>query len=446
MAPMCKFTAELKDSKEIPQIIQEAFAEARSEIPGPSYISIPTNLFRQEIDDHIANRLLDKYSEKHKKNTSEFPQENLELLYQMLSDSQNPIAILGNYIIRADAISEIKFFIDKFNIQCVSSYTGKGVLPSNHPLNLGAISCYLDGLLSYDCLGSIFDQADLIMLIGYDYAEDIRPEMWTGGKKKKVIRISSFRNPIDNFSVDLDIVGNLKNLLIQINSDRYVAIKHNGIKIDNFLNRKKSFLDMQQPNDCMILPQTVISVLNKYIDRNSIIVTDVGLHRVYVTLFGKVHSPNSFFASCGCATFGFALPAAIGAQLANPEKTVFAIVGDGGFHSNSQDLETLARYNLPIIILLMKDNNMGLIRIYENLNNGEANLDTVSFSGVDFSLLAKANNCEGVKAKNQDELNYQIQEALKLRKPTLIELPVMYDYHFRGDHHQKSLGDFVDAV
>jgi acetolactate synthase-1/2/3 large subunit/N2-(2-carboxyethyl)arginine synthase len=446
MAPMCKYAAEPKEVRDIPRIIQEAFGEARSELPGPSYISIPTNLFRQEISDDIAQRLLEKHSERLERKPSAPSRRDVGSLYRLMANSKKPIAILGNYVVRADAIDELKAFIEKHHIPCVSSYTGKGILPADHPLNIGTISCYLDGLLSYECLGNIFDQTDLILLIGYDYAEDIRPEMWTGGGSKKVVRISSFPNPIDDFPMDLEIVGDLKNLLARLTSSEYPATEHVEIKINGFLRRREDFLGLRSPDNNLILPQTVISVLNKYMDDDTILVSDVGLHRVYTTLFGKVYAPNSFFASCGCATFGFALPAAMGAQIANPDKTVFAVVGDGGFHSGSQDLETLSRYNLPVIILLMKDNNMGLIRIYENLNNGEANLDTVSFSGVDFKRLAEASNCRGVSVKEQEELKHQIQKALKLREPTLIEIPVLYDYRFRGDHHKRSLGDFVDAV
>ncbi len=444
MEPMCKYSAEPIRVEDIPKVVQEAFSAAYSEIPGPSYISIPINLFRQDIDNQTAKRLLDEFNHTDIKTPSKISDEAVNEVYELLSHAKCPIAILGNYIIRAGAGESLKRFVERFEIPTVNTYTAKGILPASHPNNVGTISCYLDGLLTYDCLDEIFDQTDLVLLLGYDYAEDIRPEMWTGGKQKKVIRVSSFPNPINEFHTDLDVVGDIGTLLNRLNG-YHAPFDHSKLNIDRFRERKAEFMSQKSQDTDRMLPQEIISALNKYMNEDSILISDVGLHRVYTTLFGNVEGYNSFFASCGCATFGFALPAAMGAQIANPTKNVFAVVGDGGFHSGSQDLETLARYNLPVVFLLMKDSNMGLIRLYENLNEGSANPETVQFGEVDFAKLAEANNCRGVSVSELSGLETEIAKAIKAKKPTVIEIPVEYDYYFRGNHHKKSLGDFVDA-
>ncbi|MBU0591009.1 thiamine pyrophosphate-binding protein [Candidatus Micrarchaeota archaeon] len=443
MEPMCKYTAEPTKAEEIPRIVQEAYHAAQSEIPGPSFLSIPINLFRQEMAYQRAMELLDEFGKAKREPLPEVGTNLVKAAYGLLKSAKRPIAILGNYIIRANAVQNLMAFLERFDIPAVNTYTAKGALPFSHPNNVGTVSCYLDGLLSYDCLGSIFDQTDLVLLLGYDYAEDIRPEMWTGGREKRVLRLSSFPNPIAGFHTDLDIIGDPRHFFDDLNICQPPS--YDSFSTEDFKQRKQDFLSRASDQKGRLLPQQVINILNKFLDNDSVLISDVGLHRVYTTLFGNVSGYNSFFASCGCATFGFALPASIGAQIINPDKKVFAVVGDGGFHSGSQDLETLSRFGLPVVIILMKDDNMGLIRIYENMNAGEANSDTVSFGSVDFVKLAEANNCVGVHVSEAGQLEEQIRKALASKRPTVIEIPVVYDYEFRGEHHKKSLGDFIDS-
>jgi acetolactate synthase-1/2/3 large subunit/N2-(2-carboxyethyl)arginine synthase len=144
-------------------------------------------------------------------------------------------------------------------------------------------------------------------------------------------------------------------------------------------------------------------------------------------LLNRADRPFGFITSAGCSSFGFGLPAAMGAQLARPDALVVMIAGDGGFHSNSQDLETVVRLGLPVVMVILSNCSNGLIRLYQNLGHHRDNSPAVDFGPVDFVALATANGCEGAYAGSLRELEVALARATEVRRPFLIEVPINYD-------------------
>lgn len=447
MKPLVKYSKEIYDIKEIPKVVEEAFYTTKSEIKGPSFISLPIDLLRNNVPDEEAKQILKKHSTV-KEPLIIHPDENsIKELHKAICEAKHPLAVMGNAVVRGKATEEVRQFLEKYNIPIVSSYVAKGVLPSGHPLNYETISCYLDGIIGFDAMGTVFSDVDLVILIGYDYVEDIRSSMWSVGKEKKVCRISPVPNPVKKFfKPDMEIVGNIKEAFKQLNKMDSPSPLPQPVDISKLTERKKEFLKEAEKTDTPIQPVKVIETVNEVLGKDGIFVSDVGLHRVYATLFSKVYAPNTFFTSCGCATFGFGLPAAMAVRLARPDKKIVAVVGDGGFHSNSQDLETAVRYNLPFVLIVMKDNSMGLIKMYQNLGKNQTHPPAVDFGGVDFVKLGEANGWTAQKIEKASELKDAILKGIESNKPTLLEVPIQYKYKFEGALKSRGLDDFVDKT
>lgn len=162
------------------------------------------------------------------------------------------------------------------------------------------------------------------------------------------------------------------------------------------------------------------------------IVSDIGFFRHYGVLFARADQPFGFLTSAGCSSFGYGIPAAIGAQMARPGQPTFLIAGDGGFHSNSADLETIARLNLPIVTVVVNNDTNGLIELYQNLGHQRSHDPAVKFTGVDFTELARANGVEAVKAGTREDLLAALRKGAGLGRPFLIEVPVNYDFTSGG--------------
>ncbi|MED0658248.1 thiamine pyrophosphate-binding protein [Anoxybacillus ayderensis] len=425
--PMAKFAAEITNPDDIIPILDQAFEASMTEQLGPSFISIPIDILKTNVSEKVIDSISKRPVKSPKK---EYVQndwkENIDQVVKMIKESNNPLIIVGNAVIRANCVDKIRELSESLQIPIVSSYTAKGVLPSDHPLNFGAISGYMDGILNYNALENIFGPVDLIITVGYDYAEDLRPSMWKHGKEKKVVRIASYPNlAYQKFKPDVDVVNNISDSLEYLQNSLIGCTPKKPHDISGVRKRIEELLEDQTENTEGLLVNQVMGKINKVLG-NGTLVSDVGFFRHFAVLFSKINKPNGFITSAGCSTFGFGLPAAMAAKMANRDELVILVCGDGGFHSNSQDLETAVRYNLPIVIVLLNNNSNGLIRLYQSLGHQETYPPAVNFGKVDFVQLAKANGCEGFYASNLTELELSLEKAIKLNKPVLIEVPIVY--------------------
>jgi len=174
-------------------------------------------------------------------------------------------------------------------------------------------------------------------------------------------------------------------------------------------------------------PVHVIEKINEQLGDKDIFVSDIGYFRHFAVLFSKASGPHGFITSAGGSSFGFGLPAGLGAQLARPNQRVVVLAGDGGFHSGSQDLETAKRLNLPVVTVVLNNGSNGLIRLYQKLGHKTNHAPAVDFGPVDFVKLAEANGCRGFRAETPAELDAALKQAFALREPCLIEVPMGYD-------------------
>ncbi|MBI4097450.1 MAG: thiamine pyrophosphate-binding protein [Candidatus Levybacteria bacterium] len=421
---LVKFAYEIKTPEEIIPTINKALSVSTSQPLGPSFISIP-------IDILMSTAVTPKNTEKNIPYL--FPEQKqkkylqkLEKVIAMLKASINPLIIVGDVALRTGCEALIRKISEDLNIPVISSYSAKGALPPNHRLYYGAITPYMDSILEFPALQSIFSPPDLLLLFGYDLVEHLYPKLWDTGNHKKIIRISPFPNNTPHaLRTDIDVVCSLKEGLEYLINQTHFMPKKKEYKI---LNLKKRMKQMENDNKIHIegvLPNQVLGILNKHYD-DYILANDVGLHRHVSALFYRANKPLDFVTSAGLSSFGTGLPLAIGAKIANPQRTVVVIAGDGGFHSNSGELETAVRLGLKIIILIFNNGQSGLIQRYQIMNNKRVNKNITAFQPVNFAALAKANYCQGLKISTTKELNSALKSADAYNGPTLIEIPIYY--------------------
>jgi N2-(2-carboxyethyl)arginine synthase len=430
MAPIAKFSAQLQPGEDITSLVDSAVLNSTVEPVGPSFLSLPVDLLGSEAADAPAD--VPACGGQPKMLADPAWQDSVPEVVRLLEQAQHPILIVGSAVIRAGAVDALRAFAERLHIPVVTTYTAKGVLPHDHPLNYGAVSGYMDGILEFPALDHIFGPADLVITLGYDYAEDLRPSMWTRGQHKTVVRVSPSVNPVPSvFRPDTDVVVDPRLFLGAVDkatADAAAKVPHD---LGALRTRIAEFLaDPEQYDDGMRVHQ-VIDCMNSVLE-NGTFVSDIGFFRHYGVLFANADQPYGFLTSAGCSSFGYGLPAAMAARIARPDQPVFLIAGDGGFHSNSADLETAVRLNLPVVMVVVNNDRNGLIELYQNLGHRRSHAPAVRFKSVDFVQLAEANGCDAVRATDRTSLTAALRKGAELDRPFLIEVPVAYDFQSGG--------------
>ncbi|MFI5689737.1 thiamine pyrophosphate-binding protein [Streptomyces sp. NPDC051636] len=437
MRPMSKYAAELQRPDDVTDLVDSAVAAAMAEPVGPSFISLPIDVLGGRID---ATRVHPEARTPAKPLglVEDGWQEAALKAAELVGSARHPVLVVGAAAIRSGAVPAIRALAERLNLPVITTYTAKGVLPHGHRLNYGAVTGYMDGILSFPALDALFGSADVILTIGYDYAEDLRPSMWQRGEDKTTVRVSPTANPVPRvYRPDVDVVTDV--LAFVEHLDRHTADVAAKTPHDVTALRKRiaEFLaDPRRYDDGMRVHQ-VMDAMNTVMAETAeagegTIVSDIGYFRHYGVLFARADQPYGFLTSAGCSSFGYGIPAAIGAQMARPGQPTFLIAGDGGFHSNSADLETIARLNLPIVTVVVNNDANGLIELYQNLGHHRAHNPAVKFTGVDFTALAHANGVEAVRAADREELLAALRKGAGLGRPFLIEVPISYDFQAGG--------------
>ncbi|MFC7490492.1 MULTISPECIES: thiamine pyrophosphate-binding protein [unclassified Knoellia] len=425
MAPLTKWCGQLERGDDITDLVDSAVSASMVEPVGPSFISLPVDLLASGVSDKPTEAPV--IAGVRGLQDPDWRAE-ADAAIQLLREAKHPVLVVGTATIRAEAVELLREFVERHQIPVITTYVAKGVLPQDHPMTYGAVSGYMDGILDFPALDTLFGPADVIVALGYDYAEDLRPSMWDHGQPKKVVRISPTVNPIPRvLTPDVDIIVDPRSFL-QYALANAGELDNTPHDIEPLRARVREFLsDPKEYEDGMRVHQ-VMDTINSVSQGEGTIVSDIGYFRHFGVLFARADQPYGFLTSAGCSSFGYGLPAAMGAQIARPEEPVFLIAGDGGFHSNSADLETVARLNLPIVMVVVNNDRNGLIELYQNLGHGKSHDPAVGFSTVDFVALAKANGVDGEHVSSRADLATALRKAKEARRPYLIEVPIAYDF------------------
>jgi len=308
----------------------------------------------------------------------------------VIGAADNALILAGNGAIRKRAAQQLRRLASKTGIGVVNTFMGKGAVSLDDPHCL-----YTIGMQGKDHIIAAFHKADTIITIGYDLVE-YAPSFWNKGKTKQIIHIDFEPAEIDrDYPVTVDVTADIADALWHLNEglnnrfeDRLPFFDIN----DHAALRETIHADLwAEENDLSfpMKPQRILTDVRKALSPGDILLSDVGAHKMWIARYYQCYEPNGCLISNGFCTMGFALPGAMGATFAHPDKRVVAICGDAGFLMNVQDLETLARYNADIVCIVWADGGYGLIE-WKQSNQFDGRHSDLAFNNPDFELLAKS--------------------------------------------------------
>ena len=410
MRPITKWNARLSDPVIIPEVVRKAFKLAEAEKPGATHIELPEDVMAAEIDAEPLPR-------RHQMAPEPAARELLEAA-DLIRGAINPVALAGNGVIRGRAAPALREFVRASGIPVAETFMGKGLLPPDSPKALGTV-----GLQAGDYTMAGFDEADLVVAIGYDLVEH-SPEHWNPGRDKQIVCIDSVPAETDaNFMPEVELVGDLYSILTRLGEECRHLPHHGGSRRlhDLVLGRlEKAGEDGEFP----MQPPRALYEIRQALGREDILISDVGLHKLWIARMFPAYEPNTVLIANGLAGMGFALPAAIAAKLVHPDRHVVTVNGDGGFLMNSQELETAVRLRTPIVNVVWENNQYGSI-VWKQDKKFGAHFGT-DFSNPDFVKLAESYGVPAWRCGSADEFGERLRHALGLQLPSLIVLPIDY--------------------
>ena len=415
--PITKNNYLVQDIKDLPRILKEAYYIASTGRPGPVLVDIPRDIQLQEIPYDEFNKIYENHFSLEGYNpVYEGHKGQIKTAIKMIKDSKKPLIIVGAGILKAHAYEELKEFVEKTNIPVAMTLLGLGSFPGNHELALGMIGMHGTTYANYAA-----NEADLIIAAGMRFDDRV-----TGNPQKFVPNAKIIHIDIDpaeigkNKLIDVPIVGDLKNVLTDLNE------KAPKVSYDEWLKQIKKWkkeysLTYRKTEDDILIPQEILSEIDKITKGNVIVATDVGQHQMWAAQYLTFNNPYSILTSGGAGTMGFGLPAAIGAQVANPNKKVLAVVGDGGFQMTFQELMLIKEYNLPVKIFIINNSYLGMVRQWQELFH-EKRYSSVDLSyNPDFIKIGEAYGIKSIQLKNKKDLKKNLKKILESDEAVLVE-------------------------
>ena len=415
--PITKNNYLVQDIRELPGILKEAYYIASTGRPGPVLVDIPRDIQLEEIPYDEFNKIYEQ----------EFVLEGYNPVYEghkgqiktaikLIKDSKKPLIIAGAGVLKGHAYDELKEFVDKTNIPVAMTLLGLGSFPANHELALGMIGMHGTTYANYAA-----NEADLVIAAGMRFDDRV-----TGNPQKflpnaKIIHIDIDPAEIGkNKLIDVPIVGDLKNVLAELNQ-KVPKLSHTKWLDEVAKLKKKYSLTFRKTEEDVLIPQEILFEINKLTKGEVIVATDVGQHQMWAAQFIKFNNPYSILTSGGAGTMGFGLPAAIGAQVANPNKRVLAVVGDGGFQMTFQELMLIKEYNLPVKIFIINNSYLGMVRQWQELFH-EKRYSSVDLSyNPDFIKIGEAYGIKSIQLTNKKDLKKHLKKILESDEAVLVE-------------------------
>lgn len=412
--PITKYSSRLLSPDIIAEVVRKAFKISQTEKTGACFIEFPENIAEMKVDDHPL-------PVKHA-HTPEPPTERVDRAAELISNAKNPIILAGNGVIRGKAWKQLDEFAKELRIPVANTFMAKGVIPFKHEMALGSA-----GLQANDYVSCGFSKADVIICIGYDLVE-YHPYLWHPTKDRIIIHIDQSPAEVDAFyPVSCGVVGDIKHSLLRIME---IASTNTG----NAMRALRDALieDMNQHKDDHSLPmkpQKIIWDLRTAMNMEDIAISDVGAHKMWMSRMFRCEFPNTCIISNGFASMGIAVPGAIGAKLAYPDRGVVAVTGDAGFMMNSQEIETALRLKTPIVILIWNDSAYGLIEWKQMNQFGRKS--HIDFENPDFVKYAESFGAKGYRISKGEELLPTLKKALKDKTVSVIDCPVDYSENLK---------------
>jgi acetolactate synthase I/II/III large subunit len=410
MRPITKWNARLSDAAIIPEVVRKAFKLAEGEKPGATHIELPEDVMAAQVDAEPLPRRRPVHSEPAAR----------ELLRaaELIRGAVRPVALAGNGVVRANAAPALREFVRATGIPVAETFMGKGLLPPDSPNALGSVGLQAG---DYDMAG--FGDADLVLAIGYDLVEQ-SPETWNPKRDKRVICIDSEPAETDAyFMPEVELVGDIYHVLARLGEEcRHVPHQGGSAKLREVVLGR--FEQARDDDSFPMQPPRALWEIRNALERDDILISDVGLHKLWIGRMFPAYEPNTVLIANGLAGMGFAVPAAIAAKLVHPARRVVTVNGDGGFLMNCQELETAVRLRTPIVNVIWENEQYGSI-VWKQDKRFGGHFGT-DFTNPDFVKLAEGFGMPGWRCEAPEDFGAHLQHALTLDVPSVIVLPIDY--------------------
>ena len=409
-APITKRSKVVMRPDTIAEICRLAFKYAESSKPGATHIDLPKNVAHMPSPSRPMSRQVAPsiYAD---------PASVIEAA-RLISEAKNPIILAGAAAVRADASQAITTMAERLRIPVVQTMMGKGLVSCENPYRLGVV-----GIPQHDYIIDAFDQADLVIGIGYDLIE-CAPTKWHT-HPMRIVNVSAVPADVNQYyDPDVEVTGDISDSIYQI-----LRTAHRETEPTEMLEvgvRLRRDFDELAANDAFPMkPARLLKDIRSVMGHSDILVSDVGAHKIWIGRDYPCYEPKTCLISNGFASMGFAVPGAFAAKLLHPELRVLAVTGDGGFMMNSQELETAVREHVPFVTLIWEDSHYGLIKWKEEEQFGD--VYGVEFTNPDFKAYAESMHCHGYRVESTEELVPTLEEAFaNTDAPSVVVVPVDY--------------------
>ena len=415
--PITKVNYLVQSIKDIPKIIKEAYFIASTGRPGPVLVDIPNDIQQQEISYEEFNRLFDK----------EVKLEGYDPTYvghpvqikralSLIKKAKKPLIIAGAGVIKSGASKELLELVNKTDMPVATTLLGLGGFPENHDLSLGML-----GMHGTVPANFATDEADLVIAAGIRFDDRIAGNPSKFCEHAKIIHIDIDPAEIDkNKKVDVPIVGDLKNVLAEINKE--LEPKKHTEWTDKVKEWKNEYpLAHRNVGEDKLLPQEVLKAVNDILDGDAIVVTDVGQHQMWAAQYLTFKNPDTIVTSGGAGTMGFGVPAAMGAQVGARDKKVVLIVGDGGFQMTLEEIMMIRQYNLPVKIVLINNSFLGMVRQWQELFKDRRYSFVELECNPDFVKIAEAYGIKSERLKTKEDLKNRLKDLILSDEGAIID-------------------------
>ncbi len=417
-APITRWADGVPTARAIPEMFRKAFKVAETERPAAVYLAVPEHIDVDQAEYDLTPLPRNVVR-------AEAPAAGqIERAVDILRTAKRPVVLAGHGAARNDATAALVRFSDGLGIPVANTFHGKGVMPDDHPNSIGTM-----GFMRHDYVNFGFDNADVVIAVGYELQE-FDPVQINPNTDKKIIHVHRFPAEVDaHYAVAVGIIGDISASLDALTDalagqrfDTHAAAPGCDLLAEEFARG-------QQDSRFPLAPQRIVADTRAALGRSDVVLVDTGATKMWMARLYPTYERNTCLISNGLSTMAFALPGALGVKLARPECKVLAVVGDGAFMMNSQEIETAVRERIPLVVLIWEDGGYGLIEWKMDLELGDHYY--VKFGNPDVVSYAESFGAKGYRITSADELLPTLKTALDDDGVSLISCPVDYSENLR---------------
>ena len=414
--PLTKWNTSITTPFIIQEAVRKAFKVAEMERPGVCHLELPEDVAKMEAKGNPFPRT--------KVRRPSADSKAVEQALEMIRQAKNPMILAGNGCVRTRVSKQLNAFVEERGIPTVHTQMGKGAVSDKSEYSL-----FTTGIHAKDYYVCGFDRADLIITLGYNIVE-FSPIHWNKSRDKKILHIDFLPSEVDEYyNPDLEVVGDVSNTLWVLREKLKNEPKKNP---EYFFKLRKAIIEdyreKENDNSFPLKPQRIINDIRKALADSDILISDVGMHKIWTARMYKTYEPNTCLIDNGLCSMGISLPSAVAAKLVHPGRNVVVVTGDGGFMMNSQEIETAMRLGTYFVIVIFNDSKYGMIEWKQQIHHQKT--FGIEFTNPDFVKYAESFGAKGYRINKAEEFSKILKKALNDRAVAIIDVPVDYSENF----------------